>query len=48
VVLSIKDAAGLEVKQIELADVKAGSQNFIWDGTASDGSRAATAPTRSS
>ena len=41
VVLSIKDAAGLEVKQIELSDVKAGSQNFIWDGTASDGSRAA-------
>lgn len=41
VVLSIKDAAGLEVKQIQLADVKAGSQNFIWDGSAKDGTRAA-------
>ena len=46
VVLSIKDAAGLEVKQIELSDVKAGSQNFIWDGTASDGSRAWPASNR--
>jgi len=41
VVLSIKDAAGLEVKQIQLDDVAAGSQNFVWDGTANDGSRAA-------
>ena len=40
-VLSIKDAAGLEVKQIQLADVKAGSQNFIWDGSANDGAQAA-------
>ena len=36
-----QDAAGLEVKQIQLADVKAGSQNFIWDGSAKDGTRAA-------
>ncbi len=41
VVLSIKDASGLEVKQIQLDDVAAGSQNFVWDGTANDGSRAA-------
>ena len=42
VVLSIKDAAGLEIKKIELADVKAGSQNLSGDGTASDGSRRST------
>ncbi|HQZ03248.1 MAG TPA: flagellar hook assembly protein FlgD [Thauera sp.] len=41
VVLSIKDASGLEVKQIQIDDVDAGSQNFIWDGTANDGARAA-------
>lgn len=41
VVLSIKDASGLQVKQIQLDDVAAGSQNFVWDGTANDGSRAA-------
>ena len=41
VVLSIKDAAGLEVKQIQIDDLEAGSQNFVWDGTATDGARAA-------
>jgi flagellar basal-body rod modification protein FlgD len=41
VLLSIKDASGLEVKQIELSDVDAGSHNFVWDGTATDGTRAA-------
>lgn len=41
VVLSIKDASGIEVRQIQLDDVEAGSQNFVWDGTANDGSRAA-------
>ena len=41
VVLSIKDASGLEVKQIQLDNVEAGSQNFIWDGTANDGAQAA-------
>jgi Flagellar hook capping protein len=41
VVLSIKDASGLEVKQIQLDDVDAGSQNFIWDGSANDGAQAA-------
>ena len=41
VVLSIKDATGLEVKQIQIDDLEAGSQNFVWDGTANDGARAA-------
>lgn len=41
VVLSIRDASGLEVKQIEFSDIEAGSHNFVWDGTAKDGSRAA-------
>ena len=41
VVLSIKDAAGLVVKQIQIDDLDAGSQNFVWDGTANDGARAA-------
>ena len=44
VVLSIKDAAGLEVKQIQIDDLEAGSQNFVWDGTANDGARAADFP----
>ncbi|PKO81472.1 MAG: flagellar biosynthesis protein FlgD [Betaproteobacteria bacterium HGW-Betaproteobacteria-13] len=41
VVLSIKDSSGLEVASVTVSDVAAGSQNFIWDGTATDGSRAA-------
>lgn len=41
VTLSIKDASGLEVQKIELSDVAAGSHNFMWDGTAMDGTRAA-------
>ena len=41
VVLSIKDASGLEVKQIQLDNIEAGSQNFVWDGTANDGAKAA-------
>ncbi len=41
VLLSIVDASGLEVKQIEMADVAAGSHNFVWDGAAADGARAA-------
>lgn len=41
VVLSIKDSSGLEVKQIQLDNIEAGSQNFVWDGTVSDGARAA-------
>ena len=39
--LSIKDSTGLEVATVEVSDVSAGSQNYIWDGTAKDGSRAA-------
>lgn len=41
VVLSIKDTTGLEVATVEVSDVSAGSQNYIWDGTAKDGGRAA-------
>lgn len=41
VTLSIKDAAGLEVALIELEDIEAGSHNYVWDGTAIDGSAAA-------
>jgi len=46
VTLTIKDGNGLEVATIEVAtieleDVEAGSHNFMWDGTAIDGQRAA-------
>lgn len=41
VTLTIKDAAGLEVATVELEDIEAGSHNFVWDGTAIDGSAAA-------
>lgn len=41
VVLSIRDAAGLDVATVELNDLEAGSHNYVWDGTAIDGSRAA-------
>lgn len=41
VTLSIKDAAGLEVALIELEGLEAGSHNYVWDGTAIDGSAAA-------
>lgn len=41
VVLSIKDASGLEVATVTVDDVDAGSQNYLWDGTTADGSRAA-------
>lgn len=41
VVLSIKDASGIEVASLTLADVDAGSQNYMWDGTTTDGTRAA-------
>jgi flagellar basal-body rod modification protein FlgD len=42
VVLTIRDANGLEVGQMELEDVEAGSHNFVWDGVAIDGQQAAT------
>lgn len=41
VTLSIKDAAGIEVATVELTEVEAGSHNYLWDGTAKDGTRAA-------
>lgn len=41
VLLSIKDASGIEVASLTLADVEAGSQNYVWDGTTKDGSKAA-------
>jgi len=40
VTVTIKDANGLEVAKLELADVDAGSHNYVWDGTAIDGQRA--------
>lgn len=39
--LSIKDASGVEVASMTLTDVEAGSQNYMWDGTTKDGSKAA-------
>jgi flagellar basal-body rod modification protein FlgD len=41
VTLSIRDAAGLEVALVELDGIEAGSHNYVWDGTAIDGSQAA-------
>lgn len=41
VVLTIRDASGIAVSSVELSDVEAGSHNYIWDGKAADGSRAA-------
>lgn len=41
VTLSIKDASGIEVASVDLTDLEAGSHNYVWDGTAKDGSRAA-------
>lgn len=41
VTLTIKDANGLEVATIEMDEMEAGSHNFVWDGTAIDGQRAA-------
>jgi flagellar basal-body rod modification protein FlgD len=41
VTLSVRDSSGLVVKQMVFNDLDAGSHNFVWDGTAEDGSRAA-------
>ncbi len=41
VVMTIKDAHGLEVARVEFSGVEAGSHNFVWDGSALDGQRAA-------
>ena len=40
VTLSIRDANGLEVASVPLGSFDAGTHNFQWDGTATDGSRA--------
>lgn len=40
VTVSITDANGLEVQKIELADLEAGSHNFVWDGATLNGTRA--------
>ncbi|ENO89523.1 MULTISPECIES: flagellar hook assembly protein FlgD [Thauera] len=39
--LTIRDSSGLVVKQMVFDGLEAGSHNFVWDGTAEDGSRAA-------
>lgn len=39
--LSVLDSSGLAVKEIVFDSVEAGSHNFVWDGTADDGTRAA-------
>jgi flagellar basal-body rod modification protein FlgD len=41
VTLTVRDANGLTVTTLEFADVVAGSHNYVWDGTAADGSPAA-------
>lgn len=41
VVLSIKDSSGLEVARLDMEGIEAGSHNYLWDGTTTDGSRAA-------
>ncbi|HAG76510.1 MAG TPA: flagellar biosynthesis protein FlgD, partial [Thauera sp.] len=41
VTLTVRDSAGLAVKQMDFDAVAAGSHNFVWDGSADDGSRAA-------
>jgi flagellar basal-body rod modification protein FlgD len=41
VLVSIKDANGIEVAKVDLGSAEAGVQNFVWDGTTSNGQRAA-------
>ena len=41
VTVSIKDANGLEVANVDLGAFDAGTHNFQWDGTTIDGTRAA-------
>ena len=41
VTLTVTDSSGLPVKQMVFDSIEAGSHNYIWDGTAEDGSRAA-------
>lgn len=41
VTVTINDANGQLVTQLEFDDVEAGSHNYVWDGLATDGSQAA-------
>lgn len=41
VTLSIRDNSGLEVAKVDFQDIEPGSHNYVWDGTAIDGSAAA-------
>lgn len=41
VVITIKDANGNTVNSVDVGSMKAGSHLFAWDGTASDGTKAA-------
>ncbi len=41
VTLSIRDANGLDIAEIDLGAFDTGTHNFQWDGTSMDGSRAA-------
>jgi flagellar basal-body rod modification protein FlgD len=41
VTLSIRDNSGLEVAKVSFEGIEAGSHNYVWDGTAIDGSAAA-------
>jgi len=42
VVLEVLDASGRVVNTIEFSNMDAGSHNYFWDGTAADGTAAAT------
>jgi flagellar basal-body rod modification protein FlgD len=41
VTLTVRDANGVPVTTLEFDDVEGGSHNYVWDGTAADGSPAA-------
>ena len=41
VTLTVTDGSGLPVKEMVFDGIEAGSHNFVWDGTAEDGSRVA-------
>lgn len=39
--LSIRDSSGVEVASVEMNGLQEGSHNYVWDGTATNGTRAA-------
>ncbi len=41
VTLSIRDSSGAEIASVEMNNLEAGSHNYVWDGTAANGTRAA-------